>query len=470
MADRVLVVDDDLSLREFLKILLERDGHDVETAASGEAAIRAAEERWPALVLTDLNMPGLTGMDLLKELKAMAARSRRDVEVVMVTAYGTTQSAVEAMKNGAADYVLKPFNNDELRLVIQRALGRRALEIENSRLRSELQERFHFGRMVGTSPAMGQVYELIRRVKDNRINCLVVGESGSGKELVARAIHYSGVRAGRPFVALNCGAIPENLVESELFGYKKGAFSGAMQNKVGFIQAAHQGTLFLDEVNSLPLPAQVKLLRAIQERMITPVGDTREHEVDVRIIAASNADLECEIREGNFREDLYYRLNVVEIGLPPLRHRREDIPDLISHFLRKFAEENGKDVRSVSPEAMTVLRAWDYPGNVRELSNTMERAVALCRGSVIERADLPDRMLRSEAPAAPPVVSVGEPSNFPEEGVNLDAILEREERRWILAALAHTQGNRTRAAPLLQMTFRSLRHRIAKYGMEPEGA
>lgn len=461
--ERVLVVDDDFSMRQFLGILLQREGFDVELAESGEAGLRATERGWPALVLTDLTMPGMSGLELLVELKRRGASEGKDVEVVMVTAYGTANTAVEAMKAGASDYVLKPFNIDELLLVVRRALSRRELEIENTQLKRELKDRFHFGHLVGSSGPMLQVYELIRRVKDTRINCLVVGESGTGKELVARAIHHNGPRADRPFIPVNCGAIPEGLVESTLFGHRRGAFTGADRDREGFVQAAHRGTLFLDEVNSLPLAAQVKLLRVLQERRMTPVGDSREIEVDVRFIAAANVDLEDAIRQGEFREDLFYRLNVVQIQIPPLRERPEDIAVLARHFVREVASEYGKQVHGFAPEAMNCLQSWSFPGNVRELRNTIERAVALCAGSVVTVEDLPDRVrgIRKVAPA-------GEASSFQidQSGVNLDALLADYERGWLVAALEKADGNKTQAAKLLQTSFRSLRYRLAKYGMD----
>ncbi|MCK6505913.1 sigma-54 dependent transcriptional regulator [Myxococcota bacterium] len=464
MADRILVVDDELSMREFLSILLRREGYLVDVAASGEQALVAAQREWPAVVITDLNMPGMSGMELLREIKARAAQEARDVDVIMVTAFGSTESAVEAMRAGAADYVMKPFNNAELLLLVRRALERQGLELENTRLKTEVRGQFHFGNLVGSSKAMAEVYDLIRRVKDTRINCLIEGESGSGKEVVARAIHYSGVRRDQPFVAINCGAIPENLVESELFGHVKGAFTGALRDKQGLMKAAHGGTLFLDEVVSLPLPAQVTLLRALQERRFTPVGAVREVEVDVRLVAASNVHLEDAVADGSFREDLYYRLNVVRLVLPPLRERADDIPELVRHFLRRFSEEYGKELTSVSPQAMDLLRRYHYPGNVRELQNLVERAVALAAGPQLGVEDLPAR-LQGGSPTlrvADPAV----PADFPPEGVNLDAILAAEEKRWLLKALDAADGSKTNAARLLQMTFRSFRYRLAKYGMD----
>jgi two-component system response regulator PilR (NtrC family) len=459
---RVLVVDDDLSMRQFLSILLQREGYLVDAADSAEAALSGLAQSWPDLVLSDVNMPGMTGLELLVELKRRGLAAGRGVEVVLVTAYGTANTAVEAMKAGAADYVLKPFNNDELLLVVRRALARRDLEIENEQLKRELKDKFHFGQLIGNAPAMMEVYELIRRVKDTRINCLLVGESGTGKELVARAIHHSGPRADRAFTAVNCGAIPEGLVESTLFGHRRGAFTGADRDREGLLQAAHRGTLFLDEVNSLPLSAQVKLLRVLQERRFTPVGETREQEVDVRVVAASNAHLEDLVKEGQFREDLYYRLNVVQLRIPPLRDRVEDIPVLVRHFIREFAAEYEKPVHGISPEALDLLRAWSFPGNVRELRNTVERAVALCAGGLVLAADLPAQLTEPRSAARPPAAGY----SFPEDGVNLDALMADMERGWLTAALDAAEGNKTQAARLLQMSFRSFRYRLAKYDLD----
>jgi len=458
---RILVVDDDLSMREFMKILLERAGYGVDVAVSGEEALAKIEQGWPDLVLTDLNMPGINGLELLNEVKARAARAEADVEVILITAYGSTRTAVRAILDGAANYILKPFNPDELRHVVRRALGRRQLEAENLRLRAALHDQYHYENLIGSSPAMHKIYELISRVKDTRINCLIVGESGTGKEVVARAIHFSGSRGAFPFVPINCGAIPESLVESELFGHKKGSFTGAFRDKIGLIQASQGGTLFLDEVNALPAQAQVKLLRAIQERKVTPVGAVKEVEVDTRIIAASNVDLEAAVQDGAFREDLYYRLNVVQIELPPLRDRVGDLPELVRHFVRRFAEEYGQESLRVSPDALRVLQAWGFPGNVRELQNVVERAVALCQDGVVLPTDLPERLVEGGRP--PLKISSIE---FPEEGVNLDSMLSQTERQWLVAALEQAGGNKTQAAQLLKMSFRSFRYRLAKYGLD----
>jgi len=458
---RILVVDDELSMREFLQILLERAGYLVEVAGSGEEALGKIDKCWPDLVLSDLNMPGMNGIELLNEVKTRAARDEVDVEVILVTAYGSTRTAVQAMQDGAANYVLKPFNNDELRHVVRRALVRRQLEAENLRLRAELQDRYHYENLIGSSSAMQRVYELIGRVKDTRINCLIVGESGTGKEVVARAMHFSGNRSSFPFIPINCGAIPESLVESELFGHKKGSFTGAVRDKTGLIEASEGGTLFLDEVSALPAAAQVKLLRAIQERKVTPVGAVEEVEVNMRLIAAANVDLEAAIQEGTFREDLYYRLNVVQIELPPLRERAGDLPELVRHFVRQYAETYDQEGLRVSPDALRALQAWDYPGNVRELQNVVERAVALCRDGVVLPEDLPDRLVEGGRPALQ--LSTEE---IPEEGLNLDSVLSQTERQWLVAALEQAGGNKTRAAQLLKMSFRSFRYRLSKFGLD----
>ncbi|MDG1480879.1 MAG: sigma-54 dependent transcriptional regulator [Myxococcota bacterium] len=463
--ERVLVVDDELSMREFLTILLERDGYVVEVASTAEQALLMMEEAWPELLLTDMNLPGASGLELLQKAHMRAARLSKDLQVVVVTGYGTEETAIEAMKLGAANYVRKPFNNDELRLVVRRALGLAELAAENTRLKSSLANHLHFGNLVGSSPAMMRIYDLIRRVMNNRINCLIIGESGTGKELIARAIHDNGQRSSEAFVPINCGAIPENLVESELFGHKKGSFTGAVADKVGLFEAADGGTVFLDEVNSLPLSAQVKLLRVLQEQRFTPVGSVREVSVNVRVIAASNADLEGIVREGSFREDLYYRLNVVQVPMPPLRARTEDIPELIRFFTRRYSKEYGKSVVGLSAEAMRLAQFWSYPGNVRELQNMMERAVALCPGSIIQPEDLPAVVRKNHQTAA----SLSEPEAFPEQGLDLDVLLARVEQKWLRLALEAADGNRTKAARLLKMSFRSFRYRLAKFDLSEGG-
>ena len=453
---KLLIVDDELSMRELLAILFETDGFEVQTAADVSIAQEKIQQWMPDVILSDLNLPGESGLDLLRWVK----KRHPDTIFVMITAFGSNQSAVEALKLGAANYVLKPFNNDELRLVVSRALGVRNLEQENARLKQSPASSLHFGLFIGDSPAMLEVYAMIRRIARSRINCMILGDSGTGKEMVARAIHNTGDRAEHPFVTINCGAIPENLVESELFGHVKGAFTNAYRDKMGLLEVAHQGTVFLDEVDALPLSTQVKLLRVIQDKSIQPVGGVEARVVDVRFISATNADIEQLVQDGNFREDLFYRLNVVEVHLPTLRERPQDIEPLVHHFIHRFSTEYGKQILGVSPQFMQALRGWTYPGNVRELQNAMERAVALSVGNVLQKDDLPDVIWETGIQ-----ISVEE-GHLPEEGLDLDALLAQVERKWLVAALEATDGKKMQAAEKLQMTFRSFRYRLVKHNLE----
>jgi two-component system response regulator PilR (NtrC family) len=463
----ILVVDDELSMREFLEILLRRAGYAVTTAATGEDGLaRLTADRYD-LLLTDLNLPGINGIELMRQLRTSRVSTPQDTPVILITAFGTTESAVKAMKEGATDYVLKPFNNDELLINIRKALGHQALQAENIALRRELQAKHWFGNLVGNSEAMQRVYERIQRVKDAPINCLILGESGTGKEMVARAIHYSGFRKDGPFIAVNCGAISENLIESELFGYKKGAFTGAVQDRPGYFQAANGGTIFLDEVGDMPLHTQVKVLRAIAERRIVPVGGFQEVPIDVRILAATNKSLRQEVAEGRFREDLFYRLDVVSMNLPSLRDRGDDVELLARTFLERYSREFGKNVRGIGPEAMAMIRSYGWPGNVRELQNAIELAVAMEQGGLITPDALPQSVRErwettfSSSPSARDL-------ELPPEGVDLDAILANLEQRYLQMALDLTEGRKTQAAKLLGLSFRSFRYRLAKYHMDDE--
>lgn len=468
MPDHILVIDDELSMRELLEILLTREGYKVTSCGSAEDGLAILERGGVDLVLTDLNLPGVDGLELMRQLRAHAVSAARDVPVVLITAFGTAAHAVEAMKQGAADYVLKPFNNDDLLLSLKRALDRRTLQEENLQLRAALRQKFWFENLIGASPAMLEVYHLIQRIKDSPINCLLHGESGTGKELVARAIHYAGSRKAGPFLAVNCGAIPASLIESELFGYKQGAFTGANRDKKGYFEAANGGTLFLDEVGDMPLHAQVAVLRAIAERSIIPVGGVTEIQVDVRLIAASHRDLAAQVAEGSFRDDLYYRLNVVRLDLPSLRERDGDIELLSRHFVRQFSDEYGKGITGLRQDAFEQLHRYDWPGNVRELRNAMERAVALETGTTISLDSLPQTV--REAKGAGRIASSSKESGtaLPMEGMDLDAILGGMERHYLELALQRTTGNRTQASELLGMSYRSFRYRLAKYGMDEE--
>ncbi len=467
LVGRILVVDDEQSMREFLTICLRRAGHDVTTAQSGDEATVHLRERPFDVVITDLRMPGtLDGLGLLKRIKSGAIRrtdipggpaAAIDPEVIAVTAYASASTALSAMKDGAYDYLTKPFNVDEILAVIDRALEKHALVEENLQLRDAVAGRVRFANLLGKSRAMQRVFELIAKIHSTRTSVLITGESGTGKELVARALHTEGVRAGKPFVAINCGAIPETLLESELFGHKRGSFTGAVSDKPGLFTEADGGTLFLDEIGELPLGLQVKLLRALQERRVKAVGAVDEVEVDVRVIAATNRDLEADVARGGFRADLYYRLNVIEVRIPPLRQRREDIPLLVDHFLKRFATEYGR-VNHLSPQAMAKLEHYDFPGNVRELENLLERAVALSSSTVTGVSDLPDlSQNRPESDAA--VV-------LPPQGVDLDQLLSDYERMWVTRALERTSGSRKQAASLLGISFRSLRYRLQKLGID----
>jgi two-component system response regulator PilR (NtrC family) len=449
-------VDDERSMQEFLEILLRREGYDVTCAGDVDSALLALESDDFDVVISDLQMPGKTGLDLLHALRETSPETL----ALVMTAFASTETAIAAMKEGAYDYLTKPFQVDEIRLVLEKALEKKLLARENRRLRHELRSQIRQRALIGSGSAMQRVYELIGQVAETKANVLISGESGTGKELVARAIHAASDRRDRPFVALNCGAIPENLLESELFGHVKGAFTGAVQNKEGLFEVADTGTLFLDEVGELPASLQVKLLRAIQEKAIRRVGGTNDRRVDVRILAATNRRLEEEVAAGRFREDLYYRLNVIQIAVPPLRERPEDVPLLVQHFVEKYARELGKEIGGASDEAMRRLLDHSYPGNVRELENVIERAVALSRGGTIEVDALPPSLLR---PAADGGVRQ---AVLPAEGAKLEELVNEYERGLLLEALERAGGVKKRAAKLLGVSFRSFRYRLQKLGLD----
>jgi len=455
----ILVVDDEASMREFLEILLRKQGHRVETAADVKGAIARVAEGRTDLVITDLRLGGESGIDVLRRVKEISPAT----EVVMVTAFATTENAVQAMKLGAHDYVLKPFKVDELRLVVEKALEHRALVQENRVLRHRVgRPRLGAPAIVGHSPAIEEVRALVEKVAPTPTTILVTGESGVGKEVVARAIHDGSDRREQPFVAVNCGAIPEGLIESELFGHEKGSFTGAVETKAGLFEVAGSGTLFLDEVAELPPPLQVRLLRALQERRVRRVGGSADIAVGARIVAATNRELNEEVAAGRFREDLFYRLNVIQIRVPPLRDRREDVPLFVAHFLARFAIEAGRGEMRLSAEAERRLFDYAYPGNVRELANVVERAVTLADRSVIEVADLPPAL---RAPAGGGTAAPVAAAELPDAGMDLQAHLDATERRLIEQALARAGGVKTEAARLLSLTFRSLRYRLAKFGI-----
>src|SRR5262245_12203861 len=457
---RVLIVDDEKSMRDLLSITLEKEGYDVDTAAGGELAIEMLHRETVDAVITDLRMPKVDGLQVLRAAKEISP----DIAVIVITAVASTETAVEAMKLGAYDYLTKPFKLDEANLIVRNALERKRLKDENLYLRRQLETQHRFENIIGKSGRIAEVFDTIRKIADSPSTAMITGESGTGKELVARAVHFNSLRRDKPFVSVNCGAIPEGLMESELFGHVRGAFTGAVANKVGLFSAAESGTLFLDEITEIPPLLQVKLLRAIQTREIRRVGDTKDLKTDVRLIAASNRDLEGAVQEGILREDLFYRLNVIPIQLPPLRERREDIPLLVAHFLQKFGKELGKDVRGVTPEAMAVLERHHWPGNIRELENVLERAIVLGAGDMLTVDSLPESVRRER-----PVKGL-ENVDIPEDGLDLEATLDTIEGRYLQRALDRTGGVQTKAAELLKMTFRQFRYKLQKHQMMRKNA
>jgi len=459
MVERVLVVDDDQSLREFLTITLARDGFEVLAAPSGPEALRLVGETPVDLALVDLRMPGMDGLETLRRLKELSETTA----VVIVTAFATTETAVQAMKEGACDYLIKPFKVDELKLVVRKALEERRLRWENQRLRREVELRYTLGNMVGKSPKVQELFATISRLAESRATVLLTGESGTGKTLLAKTIHFNSSRKTGPFVGVNCAAVPAELMESELFGHVRGAFTGAIANKQGLFEAADGGTLLLDEISEMPTHLQAKLLRVLEDREVRPVGAVRAVRVDVRIIAATNRDLAQAIARGAFREDLYYRLNVIAVPLPPLRERREDIPLLANHFLQKFTEVAGAAPKVLSPEALACLEAYAWPGNIRELENVIERAVTLEPGPIIRPESLPDALRQPPRREAFRVA-------LPPEGLDLDGLMADIERDLLRQALVRADGVQTRAAQLLGTGFRSFRYRLQKYGMVDRGA
>ena len=436
-----------------LEIMLAAEGHEVITAGNTQEAIQRLEEHNPDLVISDIKIPKDGGIAVLRA----SLQKDRERPVIMFTAYASAESAVEAMKLGAYDYITKPFNVDELKLVVRNALERRGLILENLNLKKELRARAGLAALIGGSAVMANTRNLIARVAESATTVLITGESGTGKELAVRAIHTLSQRAEKPFLSINCGAMPEHLLESELFGHKKGSFTGAVADKPGLLEAAKGGTFFLDEVGEMPLSLQVKLVRAIQEREIRRVGDVVNVKVDVRFIAATNKDLAVLVKEGLFREDLYYRLNVVNVEMPPLRARREDIPVLAKHFLQKFAS-NGQGIQGISPEAMRLLEEYSWPGNVRELENAMERAVVLETGKWISAENLPEscRLPSSE----------GTNLTLPPGGIDLEKKVEEIERKMIASALTMAGGAKKEAARLLNMNLRQFRYKLAKYDIK----
>jgi len=449
----LLIVDDEASLRDFLSIVFEEEGWRVETAGSVAEARVALAKNEPDLILCDLMLPDGSGIDLLREVKAAAP----SIAVVMITAHTSTKSAVEALKAGAFDYIAKPFDIDELKIIVGNAVERKELEDENLHLRTALEERFTFSNIIGRSARMQEIFSIVQRIAKTNSTVLISGDSGTGKELIARAIHYNSGRRGK-FVSINCGALPETLLESELFGHERGAFTGAIREKKGLFTEADRGTIFLDEIGETSTAMQIKLLRVLQDHVVRRVGSNIETQVDARVIAATNRDLSESIRAGTFREDLFYRINVIPITLPPLRQRREDIALLVEHFIAKYSKSMGVPQKRISSDAMRSIEKYHWPGNVRELENVVERMIALEPSDVLTTKSLPEHVLLG---ASIPDMTF----DLPPEGISLEDHLEGIGKIFMLKALERTGGVQTQAAELLRMSFRSFRYYAKKYDL-----
>ncbi len=450
---RVMIIDDEESMRHMLSVILKREGSEAVAFADAGKALAAVESDDFDFVLCDIKMPGMDGLEFLKALKSR----KPEQTVIMMSAYGTVDTAIECMKLGAYDYVSKPFKSDEILVTLKKAEERERLKRENLRLKGDVVREYDIRNIITKDPKMLEVLALVKKVADYSAAVLVTGESGSGKELIAGAIHYSGVRASKPFVGVNCGAIPGTLLESELFGHVKGAFTDAHRNKTGLFQEADGGTIFLDEVGELPLELQVKLLRVLQEGEIRRVGDTKSTKIDTRVVAATIRDLREEIKAGRFREDLFYRLNVIEIKLPALRERPADLEALAMHFVEKFSKRFGKPAKAFSKEALDAVLAYQWPGNVRELENAVERAMILEEGPVISKETLPISHAATGNTAATPYVTSG--------NLSIKQAQEAIERELIKRALEHTGNNKTKAAQLLEISHRALLYKIKNYGL-----
>jgi two-component system, NtrC family, response regulator PilR len=451
----ILVVDDEKSLRDFLAIMLEEEGYKVFTAHSADSAVKLIKENIFDLILTDIRMGKSSGINVLES----AQKILPDTPVVMMTAYASAETAVDAMKKGAYDYISKPFKIEDVQLIVKNAIEKKKLSVENRLLKTALNDRFQLSNIIGKSAAFQRIFDLIEKVSRSNATVLIHGESGTGKEMVAKAIHFNSNRKNYPFVSVNCGALPENLLESELFGHEKGAFTSADTLKLGLMESANKGSFFLDEIGEAPLSIQVKLLRVLQENEILRLGATKAIPVDLRIIAASNRNLSSLVSDKVFREDLYYRLNVIPIHLPPLRDRKEDIPDLVKFFISKYNSKHKKDfIKSVEPETMRFFENYTWPGNVRELENVIERAVVLETGESIQKSSLPEEIFGAISQIQVPTMD--------KEKIDLERTLDQIEKKMLSNALVQADGIINKAAKQLNLSFRSMRYRIQKHQLK----
>ncbi len=453
--DKILVLDDERSLCELLKVVFQKEGYEVLTTPSAKKAIEIAQGDDIDVVVSDIKLPEMNGLEVLKRLRKI----KPELPVLMITAYGTIKEAVEALKMGAYDYIIKPFDVEELKVIVAKALETKRLQDENVRLRKELKDKYSLESMIGKSKKMQEIYSLIEKIAPTETTVLIQGESGTGKEMAARAIHYLSLRREKPFVTINCGALPESLLESELFGHVKGAFTDAVTDKKGMFEVADKGTLFLDEVGEMSPITQVKLLRTLQERKIRRVGGTEEIPIDVRIISATNQDLKKKIKEGFFREDLYYRLNVLSLEMPPLRERKEDIPLLVNHFLQKYCQKLGRGMKRVAPEVYNIFESYPWPGNIRELENVIERVVAIEERETITTSCLPKELLQPEKREIDLEIK---------PGFKLNETIEAITRDYVQKALEMSRGKLKEAAELLGVNYRSIRYLVDKFDLKAE--
>jgi DNA-binding NtrC family response regulator len=452
--DKLLIIDDEKSILDMLKIAFEKENYEVDTALSADRAFTMIEQGDYDLVLSDIRLPQKSGMDILKYVR----RNKPEIPVIMITAYGTIKQAVEAFKAGAVDYVVKPFDMEELKIIVAKGLEKRKLRAENIKLKQELQEKYRFDNMIGKSLAIQKIYDLIEKIAVSDSTVLISGESGTGKEIAARAIHFKSRRKDNAFVTVNCGALPESLLESELFGHVRGAFTGAVAQKKGMFEIAEQGTLFLDEIGEISPPIQVKLLRAIQDKRVRRVGGTKEIPVDCRIISATNQDLKEKIKTGDFREDLYYRLNVISFKMPPLRERKDDIPLLVDYFLTLHCKKMGIPKKRIAPEVYSIFENYPWPGNIRELANVIERTVAIEERETITRKSLPGELLEP--------ISGGDLEYNIEDGFNLNRKIDAITKKYLEQALVLSGGSLKKSAAMLGINYRSARYLLEKYGLK----